>query len=476
MRFKAYVLSAITFTTLWFTQAFAAVDIEKSYPFNLDDKKATIHQKILSGNAVPLRFFHITADADTSGKTPIIFLPDLSRGTNITEAMQSYLSDLLTYILPHLGVRDIYIFPGRTLEGGYLHNCDIELGDWAGEFVSWAGTNRGVRNCIRQLGAFNLKMSDFSTEEMVSDLTLLVKDENLKKPIIWSLLDLSIPAIKFAEEQSKLLGGLILDHPDTSYLKEASDSFEQFLGRIDKLAEERDWQGKEAPSFYLKEAIETHNNEGIYKADISDIAFVEDINRILPVNIDALNYYLLAKADQPNFLTQLSLDADTAIIYNQFPSFSIESYSSITGLPERYRKCTQLQSFKQNVEKTPALLKETFMRDYKRQETICAAIGADKLPEIPIVKNTIKTPTMVIVGELDPYFSQTAFDVYTSQFKNLGVIRWKDGSIGTPECMDEPMEKLSADLTSFIDGKKPITEERNCDWSFAPAEDTEASN
>lgn len=461
----AYLTSIIMAGVLSF-QALAAVDTEKSYPLKIDNQETVVEQKILYENKIPLRFFHIPAQEENKGQNPIIFLPDLARGTVITEAMQDYLSDLLDYMGPQVGKRDIYIFPGRTLEGGYLHNCNLELTNWSKEFSNWQGTYRGIRNCLRQLGGFDIKLSDFSKEEESGDLSLLIKDENLEQPIIWALTNASIVALELAKSDPKLLGGLVLDHPDLSYMPQAADAFSQFLNTIDDLAQKRNWRGQKPPSAYLLEAIETNNQGNIYKGDIADIAFIEDVNRILPVNSDVLNYYMLAKADQPKFLTQLSLDKEEAILYDQFPGFSIESYGNIVGLPERYRKCEQLDGFKQNLDQSYLALKDTFTRDYERQQVICNALGGQELQADPIENNIIKVPTMIIAGKLDPYFSETALAEYEKQFKDLGIIRLMDGSLGTPECLGTFMTNLSEDLSVFYDDQKLLNEERFCDWSF----------
>ncbi len=461
----AYLTSIITAGFLFF-QAFAAIDIEKSYPLKINDQETVVVQKILFENKIPLRYFHIPSQDENKNQTPIIFLPDLARGTAITEAMQDYLSNFLDYIAPHVGKRDIYIFPGRTLEGGYLHNCNLELTNWSKEFSNWQGTAIGIKNCLRQLNGFNFQLSDFSKQEMASDLKLLIKDEKLKQPVIWALTDSSMIAQELAQTDPKLIGGLILDHPDLSYMPQAGDAFSQFLTTIDTLAQQRDWSAPTPPSTYLLEAIQTHNQGGIYKGDMSDIAFIEDVNRILPVNSDVLNYYMLAKADQPNFLTQLSLDKDKAILYDQFPGFSIEYYGNLVGLPERYRKCEQLGGFKQSLDQAYELLKDTFSRDYTRQQVICNTLGVQETQSDPIKQGAIKVPTTVIIGKLDPYFSETALAEYQKQFKNLGIIRLMDGSIGTPQCLGAFMTSLSEDLTVFYDDQKLLNEERVCNWSF----------
>lgn len=476
-------------TILLSASAFATTKVEESYPLKFGAVETVVQQILLSDNGFPSRAFYIpaniekevTATTDSNGNAanntvlhpvkdnknaPVIFIPDIARGGVITEDLEGYIRDFSTYIPALLGGRDIYIYPGRVVEGSYIHNCGLVITNWATEFADWQSTKEGVARCAAQLGQFNYDMSVFSTDAIVKDLAMFINDEKLNKPVIWALGGQADVANGLAHEMGNKLGGVVIDNPNLAYRADAQNAFSEFLGRVDNIAVAKDWAGDKKPSELLNEMIASNNAGTIFEGDIANIGYNEDINRLFPVNGDVLNYYTLAKADQPEFLSDLSQGNSTAI-YRQFAPFSLESYGAVSSFPEVYRNCTNIGQFSNDL--SPDNLNETFVRDIKRQQAICEALGAST--EYVAPKQKIKIPATVIVSAMDPYYSSGATQAWMAEnYNDAALVYVTDGGLGTPECAGEPFANMIADIATTFNSGKVQAKEYQCNWSFKKAE------
>lgn len=469
--------------------AMATTTVEESYPLKFGEIETVVQQILLTDNGFPSRAFYIpaaiekevTAATDSNGNAvnntilhavkdtknaPVIFIPDIARGGVVTEDLAGYIRDFSTYIPALLGSRDIYIYPGRVVEGSYIHNCGLVVTNWGTEFADWQSTKEGVARCTAQLEQFNYDMSAFSADAIAADLAMFIDDEKLQKPVIWALGGQADIANGLAREMGNKLGGMVIDNPNLAYRADAQGSFSEFLGRIDNIAAGKDWPSDKKPSELLNAMIDSNNAGKIFEGDVSNIGFNEDINRLFPVNGDVLNYYTLAKADQPAFLSDLAA-ANSAAIYRQFAPFSLESYGAVSSFPEVYRNCHNVGQFTNDL--SPDNLKETFARDIKRQQAICAGLGTTTEYIAPDKK--IKVPSTIIVSAMDPYYSASATQAWIAEnYDNAALVYVTDGSLGTPECAGEPLANMVADLATTFNSGKIQAKEYQCNWSFKKAE------
>ncbi len=501
-----HLLKTLTAASLlWSFGAFADVSVENTHRLRIENVETAIQQKLYTGGSMAFRSFYLPAQIEVKDvqakdslgndittteieaiankeKKAIIIIPDVAQGLVVLEDMKIYLRDLGSHLAPFVGKQDVYILPGRVVEGSYIHHCGLIVQQsWQKEFTDWAQTKQGVQLCLKQLESFNFNISDFSTDDIVKDLSLLIKEEGLEKPVLWTLGGQYEIANQAARELNDQLGGLVVDSP---YLDATNieNPFAEYLQTVDDLAKEseRGWSNDNPPSFYLKEMLEKNNAGEVYNGTISDIGFNEDINRLFPVNGDALNFYMMAKADQPQFLNDLA-QGNSRNIYNQFGAFSLENYSSINYLPESYRSCykyaaKQEESTTDNTEG----LQASFVREAKRQKAICEALG----DSFTNAENTekISIPTIVIAGRLDPYYSQKLFDDWrTENYENSGLFTYTDGSLGTPECSGKARRDMAGLVQQAINGEgfaeNPIAnQEITCGWRFQSPEDAESKD
>ncbi|MFV0431413.1 MAG: hypothetical protein ACK5MJ_04450 [Alphaproteobacteria bacterium] len=474
----------------------AATKVEESYPLKFGEVETVVQQLLLTGDNFVSRVFYIPAaiekeskmtatqgDAEANAEAvihpvkdtqnaPVIFIPDIARGGIVTDDLKGYLRDFSTYIPAILGSRDIYIYPGRVVEGAYIHNCGLIVSNWVSEFTNWSSTKQGVSRCIEQLKQFNFDMSAFSTEKIAKDLAIFIKDEQLQKPIIWALGGQYDIANKLAADMGKDLGGLVLDNPDISNRIDGQNAFSEYLERVDALALDKDrgWTSDKKPSELLNAMITSSNAGEVYEGTVSDIGYNEDINRIFPVNGDVLNYYMLAKVDQPQFLADLAA-GDEKAIYRQFGPFSLESYGAVSSFPERYRSCEDTNSL--DISIAPENLKETFERDMKRQQAICEALGVSTAAK-KAAKN-INVPTSIIVSGMNPYYSSTSTQAWIKEnYKNATLVNIIDGSLGTPECTGQPLANMVKDIAQNFNDGKFSNKEFQCGWHFETSSEVQA--
>lgn len=492
---KNYLLKALVTLPLWTgltaSLAFADMKVENSLRLKIENVETAVQQKIYTGGSVAFRSFYVPAQINVkdiiqkdslgndvtkteieaiANKTEkaIIFIPDVAQGQLAIDDMKIYLRDLASHMAPFVGKRDIYIFPGRVVEGSYIHRCGLIIQQsWKSEFTEWAQTKQGVELCLKQLEQFDFDISDFSTADLAEDLALLIKEEKLKSPIIWSLGKQYEVANGAALQMGEKIGGLVIDSP---YLDggDIDVSLTEYLQTIDELAQDsqRGWNAKKLPSAYIEEMLISNNKGSVYQGDISDIGFNEDVNRLFPVNGDSLNFYVMAKADQPSFLTHLA-QGDSQNIYNQFGAFALENYSSINYLPELYRGCPNIMA--QTELTQDSLLKDSFNREQKRQKSICEALNAstEKANKQVLASHKIKTPTVIITGRLDPYYAKESLEAWRNEnYEASVVLEYTDGSLGTPECSGQGRRDMASLAQQALSAEIPENRRITCGWVF----------
>ncbi len=507
---KHLLKTLVLIPLLWIASllgAFADVSVEGTYRLKIENVETAVQQKSYTGGSITFRSFYLPAQIeikevsakDSLGNditktevqaianktdTAIIIIPDVAQGQLAFDDMKSYLRNLASHLAPLVGNRDIYIFPGRVVEGSYIHHCGLIIQQsWKTEFTDWAQTKQGVKLCLKQLEPFDFDISDFSINDIVDDLAILINNEKLNKPIIWSLGEQYEIANTAARKLGHKLGGLVIDSP---YLdnNDTSSSFAEYLQTVDALAQEpkRGWSSENSPSFYLQEMIKSNNKGSVYKGDISDIGFNEDINRLFPVNSDVLNFYMIAKADQPQFLVDLAQGTGKDI-YSQFGAFSLENYSSINYLPEIYRSCYKIME--RSDISTEDILQESLQREAERQKAICEILNAQVEPEENQQKNDIaqtqlpkiQIPTIVITGRLDPYFSKEAVESWRAEhYENSALFEYIDGSLGTPECSGKPRRDMAMFVQNSLEAEILEDKQVICGWVFNSNQDGASSS